>query len=80
MKRKDSGPLVVGGELMLELLNTISLDTLLRIEHELGQPDFTNQQLVQTVRAMYESRRRRKVREECETIADTIYDASYDGF
>ena len=80
MKRKDSGPLVVGGELMLELLNTISLDTLLRIEHELGQPDFTNQQLVQTVRAMYESRRRRKMMEECETIADTIYDDSYDGF
>ena len=80
MKRKDSGPLVVGGELMLELLNTISLDTLLRIENELGQPDFTNQQLVQTVRAMYESRRRRKVMEECETIADTIYDDSYDGF
>jgi len=80
MKRKDSGPLVVGGELMLELLNTISLETLLRIEHELGQPDFTNQQLVQTVRAMYESRRRRKMMEECETIADTIYDDSYDGF
>ena len=80
MKRKDSGPLVVGGELMLELLNTISLDTLLRIEQELGRPDFTNHQLVQTVRAMYQSRRRRKVMEECETLVDPVYDDSYDGF
>ena len=80
MKRKDSGPLVVGGELMLELLNTISLDTLLRIEEELGRPDFTNQQLVQTIRAMYHSRRRRKVMEECETLVDPVYDDSYDSF
>ena len=80
MKRKDSGPLVVGGELMLELLNTISLDTLLRIEEELGRPDFTNHQLVQTVRAMYQSRRRRKVMEECETLVDPVYDDSYDSF
>ncbi len=80
MKRKDSGPLVVGGELMLELLNTISLNTLLTIEQELGRPDFTNHQLVQTVRAMYESRRRRKVMEECETLVDPVYDDSYDGF
>ena len=80
MKRKYSGPLVVGGELMLELLNTISLDTLLRIEQELGRPDFTNHQLVQTVRAMYQSRRRRKVMEECETLVDPVYDDSYDGF
>ena len=80
MKRKDSGPLVVGGERMLELLNTISLDTLLRIEEELGRPDFTNHQLVQTVRAMYQSRRRRKVMEECETLVDPVYDDSYDSF
>ena len=80
MNRKDSGPLVVGGELMLELLNTISLDTLLRIEEELGRPDFTNHQLVQTIRAMYHSRRRRKVMEECETLVDPVYDDSYDGF
>ena len=80
MKRKDSGPLVVGGELMLELLNTISLDTLLRIESELVSPDFTNRQLVQTVRAMYESRRRRKVMEECETLVDSVHDDSYEDF
>ena len=79
MMRKDSGPLVVGGELMLEMLNTVSLETLLRIEEELGQPDFTNHQLVQTVRAMYQSRRRRKVMEECETLVESM-DDNFDGF
>ena len=59
----------VGGELMLRLLNDISLDTLEQVYEDLGPTDFTNIDLVRTVELILESRKRDKLLEEGDTVS-----------
>ena len=68
-KRRETGPIRVGGELMLQLLNEIQLDTLEQVKDDIGPPTFGNVDLVRTIDIILESRRRTRLLEEGDTVS-----------
>ena len=71
-KRKDTKPLVVGGEDMIRMLNSVSLSTLENILEDLGQPDFTNAGIVNTVKLIKSSRIKRIEFANYDTLVDDM--------
>ena len=67
--RKKTGTLKVGGELMLQLLRTLRMETLVIIREDLGSENFGNTDLVRTVDTMIASRKRERIIEEGDTIS-----------
>jgi len=67
--KKEFRTLRVGGELMLRLLNDISLETLEQVYEELRPTDFTNIDLVRTVELILESRKSDRLLEEGDTVS-----------
>ena len=68
-KRRETGPIRVGGELMLRLLNEIQLDTLEQVKDDIGPPTFKNIDLVRTIDIILENRRRTRLLEEGDTVS-----------
>ena len=70
--RRRAGTLKVGGELMLQLLRNVSMETLEQIREDLGAETFCNTDLVRTVSTMIASRKRENLLEEGDTISMDI--------
>ena len=70
--RRRAGTLKVGGELMLQLLRNVSLETLEQVREDLGAETFVNTDLVRTVNVMIASRKRENLLEEGDTISMDI--------
>ena len=70
--RRRAGTLKVGGELMLQLLRRVRMETLEQIREDLGAETFGNTDLVRTVTTMIASRKREDLLEQGDTISMDI--------
>jgi len=62
-------PLVVRGDMMIDLLNRVQLTTLQQIRSDLGSMDFTNADVIRTVIAVIDRRKLVNLIEEGDTVS-----------
>ena len=73
-KRRDTSPLKVGGESMIQLLRGVNMETLEQIAEDLRPETFANVDLIRVIDRVMECRKQVRLLEEGDTVSMEMED------